>query len=195
MRRDPEWAADLRRYGVSRPFLKEQSIWAVAVYRFGRRVDARREGVAKRLLSAGYWLAFRLVETVVGVSLPKGARIGGGLRIWHFGGVFVHPGAVIGRNCTLRQGVTIGNRREGGPAPVIGDEVEFGAYAQVLGGVRIGNGCRIGALSVVLCDLPDGATAVGAPARIVATRAAPRPATQQEVESVADAELVAEGGR
>ncbi|SIQ41347.1 serine O-acetyltransferase [Aromatoleum tolulyticum] len=199
MRRDPEWAADLRRYGLRRPFLKEQSIWAVAVYRFGRRVDARREGVAKQLLTAGYWLAFRLVETVVGVSLPKAAHIGGGLRIWHFGGVFVHPGAVIGRNCTLRQGVTIGNRHEGGPAPVIGDDVEFGAYAQVLGGVRIGKGCRIGALAVVLCDLPDGATAVGAPARIVATRAAPCPVAQQEAqqeaEHVADVELVVEGER
>ncbi len=196
MQRDPEWAADLRRYGLRRPFLKEQSIWVVAVYRFGRRVDARPDGVAKRLLTAAYWLAFRVVETVVGISLPKAARIGGGLRIWHFGGVFVHPDAVIGRNCTLRQGVTIGNRHEGGPAPVIGDDVEFGAYAQVLGGVRIGRGCRIGALSVVLCDVPDGATAVGAPARIVHARAVTaRRVTEQEVHAVEDEDLVAEGGR
>ncbi|WP_018988197.1 serine O-acetyltransferase [Aromatoleum toluclasticum] len=195
---DPDWAADLRRYGQRRPFLKEQSIWAVAVYRFGRRVDARAQGGAKRLLTAAYWLAFRFVETLAGISLPKAARIGGGLRIWHFGGVFVHPATVIGRNCTLRQGVTIGNRHEGGAAPVIGDDVEFGAYAQVLGGVRIGKGARIGALSVVLCDVPDGATAVGAPARIVRERAAPRPDTEQErngVEGVEGVALVAEGGR
>ncbi|HCE07750.1 MAG TPA: serine acetyltransferase, partial [Oxalobacteraceae bacterium] len=70
-------------------------------------------------------------------------------------------------NCTLRQGVTIGNRQEGGPVPVLGDEVELGAYAQVLGGIRIGHGCKIGAMAVVLCDVPDGATAVGAPARII----------------------------
>jgi serine O-acetyltransferase len=50
---------------------------------------------------------------------------------------------------------------------VIGDDVEFGAYAQVLGGIRVGNGCRIGAMSVVLDDVPDGATAVGVPARII----------------------------
>lgn len=194
-RRDHDWTADRSRYGLRRPFLKEQSIWAVAVYRFGRRVDARPDGVVKRLLTAGYWLAFRLVETAVGISLPKAARIGGGLRIWHFGGVFVHPNAVIGRNCTLRQGVTIGNRHEGGPAPVIGDDVEFGAYAQVLGGVRIGRGCRIGALSVVLCDVPDGATAVGAPARIVpAPAAAARRLMEQEVHAVQDEDLVAEGG-
>ncbi|NMG31215.1 serine O-acetyltransferase [Aromatoleum evansii] len=194
-RRDRDWAADRRRYGVRRPFLKEQSIWAVAVYRFGRRVDARPDGLAKRLLTAVYWLAFRLVETAVGISLPKAARIGGGLRIWHFGGVFVHPDAVIGRNCTLRQGVTIGNRHEGGPAPVIGDDVEFGAYAQVLGGVRIGTGARIGALSVVLCDVPDGATAVGAPARIVRECAVPLPGMEHRREDVEDDELILEGGR
>ena len=196
MIRDADWAADLRRYGVRRPFLKEQSVWAVAVHRFGRRVDARSDGLAKRVLTGCYWLAFRLVETAVGISLPKAASIGGGLRIWHFGGVFVHPDAVIGRNCTLRQGVTIGNRHEGGPAPVIGDDVEFGAYAQVLGGVRIGNGCRIGALSVVLCDVPDGATAVGAPARVVAaSRRGPRAARSETSETLLDTGLVAEGGR
>lgn len=164
---DADWAADIRRYAMRRPFLKEQSIWAVRLYRLGRRLDRRAPGPLRSALLALYWPLFRLVETVSGVSLPKAASIGPGLRIWHFGGIFVHPDSVIGANCTLRQGVTIGNRHEGGPAPVIGDNVDFGAYAQVLGGVRIGDNCRIGALSVVLCDVPDGATAVGAPARII----------------------------
>lgn len=170
MTRDPDWSADLQRYRVSRPFLQEQSIWAVWTYRFGRRIDQRPEGLAKRLLTTGYWLLFRLVETAVGVSLPKSVQIGPGLRIWHFGGIFIHPETVIGSNCTLRQGVTIGNRREGGPVPVLGDDVELGAYAQVLGGIRIGNGCKIGAMAVVLCDVPDGATAVGSPARITLSK-------------------------
>ncbi|MNR97100.1 Serine acetyltransferase [compost metagenome] len=164
---DKDWSADLERYGLARPFLKEQSIWAVWTYRLGRRIDERAAGFRKSVLTAVYWPWFRLVETVVGISLPKSALIGGGLRIWHFGGIFIHPEAQIGRNCTLRQGVTIGNRNADGEVPVIGDDVEFGAYAQVLGGVRIGHGCRIGALSVVLHDVPDGATAVGVPARIV----------------------------
>lgn len=168
--KDPDWEADLLRYGSRRPFFKEQSIWAVWVYRFGRRVDRRPAGIGKRLLTLFYWQAFRLAETVTGISLPKSVSIGPGLRIWHFGGVFIHPEAVLGSNCVLRQGVTIGNRVEGGPAPIVGNDVEFGAYAQILGGIRIGDGCRIGALSVVLTDIPDGATAVGSPARIV-TRA------------------------
>jgi serine O-acetyltransferase len=167
MHEDPDWAADLARYGMRRPFLKEQSIWAIWIYRWGRRVDRRPAGLVRKLYTAVYWLLFRLVETMTGVSLPKSARIGPGLRIWHFGGIFLHPDAVVGANCTLRQGVTIGNRHPDGPVPVIGDDVEFGAYAQVLGGVRVGDHCRIGAMSVLLRDLPDGATAVGAPARII----------------------------
>lgn len=167
MARDPDWLADLQRYRVARPFLREQSIWAVWTYRFGRRIDRRPQGPVRRLLTAGYWLLFRLVETGTGVSLPKSVQIGPGLRIWHFGGIFIHPDTVIGANCTLRQGVTIGNRQQDGPVPVLGDDVELGAYAQVLGGIRIGNGCKIGAMAVVLCDVPDGATAVGAPARII----------------------------
>jgi serine O-acetyltransferase len=164
--RDPDWEADLRRY-PPRPFRKEQSIWAVWVYRWGRRLDQDNKDVLSRMLDKAYWLLFRWAETVTGISLPKSAEIGPGLRIHHFGNIFINPGVRIGANCTLRQGVTIGNRVENGPVPVIGDDVDFGAYAQVLGGVRIGNGCRIGAMAVVLCDVPDGGTAVGNPARIV----------------------------
>lgn len=162
------WQADLARY-PKRPWLREQSIYAVAVYRFGRAID--RRGGWRRLLTPWYWLAFRLVETATGVSLPKAAQIGPGLRVWHFGSIFVHPDAVLGANCTLRQGVTIGNRREGGPVPVLEDDVELGAYAQILGGVRLGRGARVGAMAVVLQDVPAGAAAVGNPARIVAAQA------------------------
>jgi serine O-acetyltransferase len=175
MSADLDWEADLKRYGLLRPFLKEQSIWAVWVYRLGRRVDRRPKGFTKRMWTMMYWLLFRFVETAVGISLPKSALIGPGLRIWHFGGIFIHPQAVIGMNCTLRQGVTIGNRIIDGAVPVIGDEVEFGAYAQVFGGVHIGNGCRIGAMSVVLTDIPEGATAVGNPARIILPPASSQP--------------------
>jgi serine O-acetyltransferase len=107
------------------------------------------------------------METITGISLPKEAEIGPGIRIYHFGNIFVHADSKIGANCTIRQGVTIGNRTLKGAAPVVEDDVEFGAYAQVLGAIRIGRGAKIGAMSVVLEDVPAGATAVGIPARIV----------------------------
>jgi len=166
MNKDRDWQADLARY-PHRPFLKEQSIWAIWVYRFGRRVDKREKGIIKSIQRKWYWLLFRFAETITGISLPKETEIGGGLKIWHFGNIFIHPDVKIGSNCTLRQGVTIGNRHEDGPVPVIGDDVEFGAYAQVFGGVCIGNKCKIGAMSVVLSDVPEGMTAVGVPSKLV----------------------------
>lgn len=160
-----DWQQDLLRY-PSRPFLKEQSIWAIAVYRWGHRLFRQPESLKKRLCVQIYWLCFRLVETVTGISLPHTAKIGGGLRIYHFGGIFINPGVTIGSNCTLRQGVTIGNRVADGPVPIIGNDVELGAYAQVLGGVLVGNGAKIGAMSVVLIDVPEFRTAVGNPAKL-----------------------------
>ena len=166
MTNDPNWNADLARY-PRRPWIKEQSIWAIAVYRFGRRVDQRRPGVVRWVLGRTYWIMYRFVETLTGISFIKDVDIGPGLRIWHFGNIFIHPKVKIGSNCTLRQGVTLGNRVIDGPVPIIGDNVDFGAYAQVLGGVRIGSNARIGAMAVVLRDVPDNATAVGNPARII----------------------------
>jgi serine O-acetyltransferase len=162
-----DWDCDLARYAMRRPFLREQSIWAVWLYRLGRRFDQHPPGLGKKWRMTFYWLMYRLIETVTVISLPKAAKIGPGLRIWHFGNIFIHPDVVIGANCTLRQGVTIGNRHVDGPVPVLGDNVELGAYAQILGGVKIGNNCRIGAMSVVLQDMPDDSTAVGAPARLI----------------------------
>lgn len=163
---DQDFIEDLKRY-PPRPYLKEQSIWAIYIYRWGRRIDSHQDSILNKLQTKLYWLAFRLVETFTGISLPIGAKIGPGLRIWHFGNIFINSGVIIGKNCTLRQGVTIGNRHENGSLPVIGDNVEFGAYAQVLGGVHIGNNSKIGAMSVVLVDVPENATVAGVPAKIV----------------------------
>jgi serine O-acetyltransferase len=156
--------------GGKRAFLKEQSLWAIWVYRFGRRIDSRPAWVRYKVLLPVYWFLFRIVETLTGISLPKSCIIGQRLRIWHFGGVFLNGDAVIGENCTLRQGVTIGNRHDRGASPVLGDDVELGAYAQVLGDVHIGNRCKIGAMTLVLTDMPADSIAVGVPARIIPLR-------------------------
>lgn len=163
---DPDFKADLARY-PPRPFFSEQSIWAVFIYRFGRRVLSRKPGVTRNIQLWAYRVMFNVVETITGIGLSPEAQIGPGLRIYHFGNIFVHPKAVIGRNCTLRQGVTIGNHTVDGPVPTIDDDVEFGAYAQVLGNVHIARGAKIGPMSLVITDVPAGATALGVPARIL----------------------------
>jgi len=161
-------SADMARY-PRRPWLKEPSFWAIFMYRFGRWIgEARPRGA--RLLDRIYWLALPWVDAMSGISLPRDAEIGPGLRIEHFGGIFISPGCVIGRNCTLRQNVTLGVRRLGGPSPVVGDDVEFGSGAHVLGDVRIGRGAQIGAMTLVLTDVPALHTAIGNPARILPPR-------------------------
>lgn len=154
-----------------RAAFREQSVWAIFVYRLGRRLIKRRPGFFNSLLLKMYSLLFRTVETCTEISLPVEAQIGPGLRIYHFGNIFIHPNAIIGRNCTLRQGVSIGNIGVQGPVPIIEDDVEFGAYAQVLGQVRVGRGARIGALTLVLDDVPAGATVMGNPGRILRRQA------------------------
>lgn len=169
MNQQDAYKADRARY-PERAFKREQSLWAIRVYRFGRGNDQRADGFRKRMNDRLYWFLFRVVETLTGCSFTKAVDIGPGLRIHHFGNIFIHSGVKIGANCTLRQGNTIGNRVEGGPVPVLEDDVELGAYAQVLGGIRIGRGAKIGAMSVVLQDVPPGATAVGIPAKIIPSK-------------------------
>ncbi len=171
---DAAWQADKARYGA-KPWMREQSLWAVAVYRFGRRVDNLPAGLKKKIFDKTYWLLYRATEVLVGVGIPKSVDIGPGFRIHHFGGIFVHNEAKIGANCTFRQGCTLGNRHEDGPVPVLEDDVELGAYSQVLGGVTLGKGAKVGALSVVLCDVPAGASAVGIPAKVVSAKPAGKP--------------------
>lgn len=110
------------------------------------------------------------VKTLTGITIQKETRIGPGLQIWHFGNVVVHPHTVIGVNCTMRQRLSLGERHKGGSCPVLEDDMELRSHAHVLGGVRLGRGCRIGAMAVVLCNVPAGFTAVGNPARIVVPR-------------------------
>jgi serine O-acetyltransferase len=111
-------------------------------------------------------LRHRFWSAVTGADIPLTSRIGGGLSIPHPNGVVVHPHASIGPNCQLFQQVTIG-MGSGDGVPTLGGHVDVGAGAKIIGGVHIGDHAKVGANSVVLCDVPAGSTAVGIPARIL----------------------------
>ena len=94
-----------------------------------------------------------------GASIPDSAKIDGHLVMPHgMSGIFVSKGAVIGKNCTVFQQVTIGsNTIEGSKsygAPVIGDNVYIGAGAKIIGGITVGDNVRIGANCVVTENIP-----------------------------------------
>jgi serine O-acetyltransferase len=107
-----------------------------------------------------------------GIEIPYRTRIGSGFYIGHFGGIVVNHEAVIGRNCNISQGVTIGQMNRGSRkgCPVIGDNVYIGPGAKIIGKVRIGNHVAIGANCVVSRDVPDKAVVVGVPGRVISDK-------------------------
>jgi serine O-acetyltransferase len=137
----------------------------MVVYRFGRWRYGIKSGIVRKPLSLIYKFLFKLVQILTGIELPCEAVVGRNFTIDHFGGIIVSGYTRFGDNCRIRNGVTVGLRRTDEPvAPVIGNNVDIGAGAKLLGPITIGNNVVIGANAVVLSDVPDNAIAVGVPA-------------------------------
>lgn len=164
-RESGNWAADLARYPRG-SLLVQPALWAIGIYRFGRwTLDC--EPLVRKPAHAAYFVLYSAVRLLTGIDIPRSVIIGPGLMIHHFGGIIVNPQVRMGPHCTLRHGVTLGNRTGDDDVPVLGQGVEVGAYAQILGRVKVGDGATVGALSLVLSDVPPNCTAVGSPARVI----------------------------
>lgn len=135
---------------------------ALLWYRLAHRLYRRKHFFLARLLS-------QLGRSFTGIEIHPGAQIGRGLFIDHGAGVVIGETAVVGDNCTIYHGVTLGGtgKGEGKRHPTVGNDVLLGAGVKVLGPIEIGDGSRIGAGSVVLRPVPAGATAIGIPAAVV----------------------------
>lgn len=124
-------------------------------------------------VSGWFWLGrfiSHLGRLFTGIEIHPGAVIGRRVFIDHGHGVVIGETAVVGDDCTIYQGVTLGGTRlyKGQKRhPTLGQGVVVGAGAQILGGFDIGDGARIGSNAVVIKPVPAGATAVGNPARII----------------------------
>lgn len=118
------------------------------------------------------WLA-RVLSNVArlftGIEIHPGAQIGRRFFIDHGMGVVIGETAVIGDDCTLYHGVTLGGTSwaKGKRHPTLGNDVVVGAGAKVLGPIEIGDGARIGSNAVVLKPVPPGGTVVGVPGRLI----------------------------
>ena len=106
---------------------------------------------------------------ITGVEIHPAAVIGDGVFIDHGMGVVIGETTVIGDNCTIYQGVTLGGtgKDKGKRHPTIGNNVVIGSGAKVLGPFRVGDNSKIAANAVVLSEVPDNCTVVGVPGRIV----------------------------
>lgn len=138
---------------------------ALVLHRVSGRLWQRGSRLGARALS-------HLGRGLTGIEIHPGARIGAGVFIDHGMGVVIGETSVIGDNCTLYHGVTLGGTswRQEKRHPSLGDDVVVGAGAKLLGPIEVGAGAKIGANSVVVRDVPAGATVVGIPGRQTAAR-------------------------
>lgn len=115
------------------------------------------------------WLMVRHYIFKFGIQISYEAEMGPGFYIGHFGTIIVSPFAVIGKNCNISQGVTIGNtpRGERAGAPTIGDNVFIGPGAKIFGKIKIGDNVAIGTNAVVTKDVDSGAVVAGVPAKVI----------------------------
>lgn len=119
-------------------------------------------GIIYRIFYTKYGFKF-------GYQIPKQVKLGKGLEIKHWGYIVVNSAAVIGDNCTILPGVTLGqtNRGKTAGAPVIGNKVWLGPGCAVVGNVKVGDNVLISANAFVNFDVPDNSVVIGNPATII----------------------------
>jgi serine O-acetyltransferase len=142
-----------------------QGFWVMLVYRFGRWRYRVRPAPLRKIFSFVYKVLFKFMQIATGIEFPCEVEIGRNFIIDHFGGIVISGYAKFGDNCRIRSGVVVGLRHvEDKRAPIIGDNVDIGSGAKLLGPIRVGNNVLIGANAVVMIDVPDNSIAVGVPA-------------------------------
>lgn len=145
-----------------------QGFWAMVIYRFGRWRYTIGNPFIRKPFSLLYKILFKFIQILTGIELPCEVDVGKNFRIDHFGGIVISGFASFGDNCVLRDGVTVGLRRVEDPvAPRVGNNVDIGTGAKLLGDITIADNVVIGANAVVLEDVPPNSIAVGVPARII----------------------------
>jgi serine O-acetyltransferase len=133
------------------------------LYRLAHFLYKKKIPVLPKIIFAIQYFLFNSV-------VPYQCTIGRGTRFGYGGiAVVIHRRAVIGKDCRIGSGVTIGGTSNKYEVPILGDRVQVSTGAKVIGSVTIGNDVIIGANAVVLQDIPSNSVAVGVPARIIKT--------------------------
>ncbi len=148
-----------------------QGFWVMLVYRLGRWRYGLRPVVVRKAFSLLYKVLYKIVQVITGIEFPCEVKVGKNFVIDHFGGIVVSGYARFGDNCRIRSGVVVGLARVEDPcAPSIGNNVDIGTGAKLLGRISVGDNVQIGANSVVTRDVPSNSIAVGVPARVMPRR-------------------------
>lgn len=128
---------------------------------FAKNAVLRLIGLPVRLF---YKLFF---QWVLGIDVPDTTAIGRNFNMFHGSGLVINRETIIGENVIVRHNTTIGNAREDGGCPQIGNNVNIGANSVIIGAIRVGNNSIIAAGSVVIRDVPDNVVVAGNPATVV----------------------------
>ena len=145
------------------------AVWAIASYRLSHWLYVDKPAALLRIpLKIVSFFLVKFCVVFMEMDLDPQADIGGGLYIGHIGGVHINPGAKLGSRCDLAHRVTIGASAMGrGGIPVLGDDVYIGTGAVLVGKVKVGSGAKIAANTLVITNIPAGATVMGVPGRII----------------------------
>lgn len=148
--------------------LSQEGLWVTVVFRIRNRLRSDPPIPGALLLRALLYPVAKFLKLLVGASLNPAGRIGPGFKLEHGGAVYLGGEMVMGSDCTVFHEVTIGPTGvRSMEYPVIGDRVRIFPGAKVLGGITIGDDAIIGANSLVIDDVPAGATVSGNPARVI----------------------------
>src|SRR6185295_16383804 len=153
-----------------------RAFWHLLIYRFGRWSLGLKFAPLRWLLLKVYAVLNVIVsETIIGIFMNKDVQVGKGFHIIHPEGVRIHTNVIIGDRVGILHGVTIAQNMFPGNVPVIGNDVFIGARATIIGKIKVGDGARIAANSLVISDIPAGTTAIGVPAKVLRVPAAKHP--------------------
>lgn len=157
----------------------EMSLWAIAIFRFGKWAHGIRFRPVRWPLMIAYFFLYRASQAISGISISLASEVGPGLVIHNYGGVIVH--GRVGRNCTFVQGAQMISRADGKGRgwPSLADEVYVGAGAKIMGNVSVGRRAQIGANAVVMTDVPEGAVVMPPECRIISKLRMPAAAQAQ----------------
>lgn len=168
-----EFSKDIARYREKghrgRELWLNPTVWAIGCYRLSNWLNVTKPFILIRIpLKLISFVANKFCEVFMEMCIDPLATIGGGLYIGHIGGIHINPQAVLGKNCDIAHRVTIGTSamgREG--APALGDDVYIGTGATLVGKIRVGSGAKIASNTLVISNIPEGATVMGVPGRII----------------------------
>ncbi len=156
---------DLKRYGSSffKSFLTKPGYRFILLYRCCKYFsNINLLGIVARI-----W--FKNLQVKYGYQIPHSCKIGNGFFLGHYGNIVINQHVIIGNNCNIAQGVTVGNisigRKKG--CPKVGNNVWIGTNSVIVGNISIGNNVLIAPLTYLNMDVPDDAVVAGNPGKII----------------------------